>query len=646
MEQSNKIRAVFGAGFAILLGVGIAAIIQTFVWEDSGTLVAKAYEALNRLDSIAYSSKAAEEAGLRFAADSDAVAAAECRKDLSDVRDLVAGIGSAGADSSTPQGPALDRMKHRLAELLDGQYVALRSVLDSPTPEKLTRWAQERQTSGSWAQLQIAIQEMRSELRQMLDQRLDYQSGTAIRARRLFMSSGVVCCVLIVLAGWQFSLDLGRREIFGRVRARQSECYRQAVELATDMVFRLDAEGRFTYCNPAALQLLHYSEQEAIGRSYTKLVRMDMRREVEHFYLRQAARNRKSSYYEFPIVDGHGRERWVGLNAQVLTEGKKITAFQAIARDVSERKRAEADLAKRFSFVEGIAATTPGLLYVFDLVARKTVYANRELVEVLGYKSSSAHESSADFDQVAMRLFHPDDLSALRLHHESLRRAREGDVQRIEYRARHADGNWLWFSAWESPLTRDADGRVRQIVGIAQDVTAHNAARERLTWQANFDTLTRLANRHHFWTRLQNLLRRASMEQTKVALCLFDVDRFKDINDQFGHAAGDEVLEAIGTIVRSELRSDDSSGRLGGDEFCFVLPDADQDEALRLAERMRERLNTMAFGMNGGSPFTASATFGVAAWQPHMGARELVEAADRALYRAKASGRNRVCVDV
>ena len=76
MEQSNKIRAVFGAGFAILLGVGIAAIIQTFVWEDSGTLVAKAYEALNRLDSIAYSSKAAEEAGLRFAADSDAVAAA------------------------------------------------------------------------------------------------------------------------------------------------------------------------------------------------------------------------------------------------------------------------------------------------------------------------------------------------------------------------------------------------------------------------------------------------------------------------------------------------------------------------------------------------------------------------------------------
>jgi len=184
------------------------------------------------------------------------------------------------------------------------------------------------------------------------------------------------------------------------------------------------------------------------------------------------------------------------------------------------------------------------------------------------------------------------------------------------------------------------------VVGIAQDVTAHNAARERLTWQANYDTLTRLANRHHFWTRLQNLLRRASMEHTPVALCLFDIDLFKDINDQFGHAAGDEVLEAVGTIVRSELRSEDASGRLGGDEFCFVLANVDQEEVARLAERIRERLNTMAFGMNGGgAPFTASATFGVAAWQPHMGARELMEAADRALYRAKASGRNRVCVD-
>ncbi len=635
MEQSNKIRAIFGAGFAVLLGVGMAASFQTFVWESSVTRVAKTYETLNRLDGIAYSSKAAEAAALRFASTSDPKAATESRQNLEDVRILLAGLASG-------DGPAFQSLKSHLAELMDEQYVALRSALETGASDKVARVMTSRDESGARVQLQTAVQSLRSEGGQMLAERIAYQAGTASRARRLFLTSGIICLVLIIIAGWQFSLDLGRREVFGRARALRIEHFRQAVELATDMIFRLDEQGRFTYCNPAALQLLHYGEEEVIGRSFTKMVRLDMRREVEHFYLRQTARNRKSSYFEFPVVDGHGRERWIGQNVQTLTDGDETVGFQAIARDITERKRLETELAKNHSFMERLAATTPGILYVFDLAERKTVFANREIAAVLGYKA----EESGDFDQVAMRLFHPDDLSSLRLHHEAMRRARDGDVQRIEYRARHADGNWVWLSAWESPFTRDADGRVTQVVGTAQDVTAHNAARERLTWQANYDTLTRLANRQHFWTRLQNLLRRASMEHAPVSLCLFDIDLFKDINDQFGHGAGDEVLEAIGTIVRSELRSEDASGRLGGDEFCFVLPNVDHEEAARLAERIRERLNTMAFGMNGGgAPFTASATFGVASWQPHMGARELMEAADRALYRAKASGRNRVCVD-
>jgi diguanylate cyclase (GGDEF)-like protein/PAS domain S-box-containing protein len=635
LDQSNRIRAVFGAGFAVLLGVGIAAVFQTFVWEDSVTLVARTYEMLNRLDRIAYSSEAAEAAGLRYVSTADGGAATECRQDLAIVHNMLANLGGESAD-----GPVFRSLRANLAELLDQQYMAIRSALDSP-PSAMRQMMAARDSSGARTELRTAIQNLHADLRQTLDERIAYQAGTAHRARRLFLTSGLICAVLIVIAGWQFSLDPSRREIFRRPAALRNQQFRQAVELATDMVFRLDDQGRFTYCNPVAMQLLHFGEQEIIGRSYTKLVRVDMRREVEHFYLRQTTRKRRSSYYEIPIVDGHGRERWVGQSVQMLMEGDKLTGFQAIARDITERKRAEADLARRHAFVEGIAAATPGILYVFDLVDRKTVFSNRDIGVVLGYKQ----EEAGDFDQVVMRLVHPDDLSALRLHQETLRRARNGDIQRIEYRARHADGNWVWLSAWETPFTWEEDGRVRQIVGIAQDVTAHNTARERLTWQANYDTLTRLANRQHFWTRLQNLLRRASMDNSPVSLCLFDIDLFKEINDRFGHAAGDEVLEAIGTIVRSELRSEDASGRLGGDEFCFVLPNVDQEEAARLAERIRERLNTMAFGMNGGSPFTASATFGVAAWQSQMSARELMEAADRALYRAKASGRNRVCVD-
>ena len=279
---------------------------------------------------------------------------------------------------------------------------------------------------------------------------------------------------------------------------------------------------------------------------------------------------------------------------------------------------------------------------MYDIVERKTLFSNREVVTVLGYKQD---EIQAYLTNAATH-FHPDDIGAIRSHHEALRHAGDGEVRRIEYRARHRDGHWVWLAARDTPFERGKDGLVSQIVGIAQDVTARRAAQERLTWQANYDALTGLANRHHFWTRLQTVLRRTAIEGGVAALCLLDVDNFKEINDRYGHPAGDEVLEAIGSVLRTELRSSDLAGRLGGDEFIFVLPDTDAHEAARLAERVLDRLRTQAFGAGAETePFLVTATFGVAEWRSHLDARELLECADRALYKAKAAGRNRVCID-
>jgi diguanylate cyclase (GGDEF)-like protein/PAS domain S-box-containing protein len=637
LKKLAKIRIILGAGLALLFGLGMAGIIQTFAWERNSLLVSGTYGMLSRIDGIAYSSKAAEEAALRFASTSDARAAAECRENLADVRVFVGGLESVQGSS-----PALRGMKIRLSQLLDAQYVAIRAALDGPGTAGMIQVMAARDASGSRLQLQTAMQDLRAAMLQSLDEQIATEAESSARARRLFLASGGICSILILVSLWDFGRNPGHRKTFGGKASLPDESFRQTVELATDMIFRLDERGRFTYWNPAALHLLHYDQHDVIGHPFQRFIRTEQRREVEHFYMRQNARNRKSSYHEFPVIDGQGRERWLGQSLQILTEEGRLIGFQAIARDVTERKRLESELAKSHRFLKQLTASAPGILYVFDLSERKTIFANRELAAVLGYKP----EDGADFDQITTRIFHQDDFPVISAHHELLRRARDGEVHRIEYRARHSDGTWIWLSAWETPFARDADGRVTQVVGTAQDVTAHNAAREKLAWQANYDTLTRLANRRHFWTRLQGLLRRASMENIPVSLCLFDIDLFKEINDRFGHGAGAEVLEAIGAIVRSELRSEDPSGRLGGDEFCFVLPNVDQEEAAQRAERIRERLSTMAFGMNGGAPFTASATFGVAAWQPDMGARELLEAADRALYRAKASGRNCVCIDV
>jgi diguanylate cyclase (GGDEF)-like protein len=98
--------------------------------------------------------------------------------------------------------------------------------------------------------------------------------------------------------------------------------------------------------------------------------------------------------------------------------------------------------------------------------------------------------------------------------------------------------------------------------------------------------------------------------------------------------------------VRGELRSTDIAGRLGGDEFCFALPRTGSDECAHVAERIRDSLSGLTFGVSAGSPFSVTATFGVAESEPDVNAKELMETADGALYQAKSAGRNRVIVNV
>ena len=618
------------------MGIGIAAVAQTLAWEQVSSRVADAHEVIERLDEVSLGTLAAQESARRFVAAPDPRDLAEAREELSTARERGAEIGNlVGGD--TVQRRNLQSVR-RLVE----QEAAALLLGPGATQDQVRAALEGLDRAGLDANLRSSILEMEAQEREVLRQRQDLQSRSAALSRVLFSVAAGFSLILIIVAGWRMSADSRRRGTAEARLAARDEQYRQVVELAGDIIYRTDRHGRFTFCNQAFITSLHYSRPELIGRSFLKLVRQDKRRETQRFYVRQFVEKQKSVYLELPVVDAHGKERWIGQNVQLLLEGGRLVGYQSIAREITEQKRAEFELERSRNFVERIAATTPGILYVFDLDEQRTVYSNREVIEVLGFRPEDLQSGEPAQEQVV----HPDDLPLLNSHRHTLRKAQDGEVRRLEFRARHADGHWVWLAARETPFERARNGNVKQVVGIAQDISARKAAQEKLTYQANFDALTGLPNRHHFWTRLQGALRRASIQQDTIAVCLFDVDRFKEINDRFGHAAGDEVLEAVGNIVRAELRTtSDIAGRLGGDEFCFALPGTDDDEAARVAERIRERLSTMAFGMEGGQPFSVTATFGVAESHPDEDARALLEAADRALYRAKSAGRNRVCVD-
>jgi diguanylate cyclase (GGDEF)-like protein/PAS domain S-box-containing protein len=635
LTEAARIKAGFGAGFALLFGIGLSAVQQITKWEESARWVAHTHEAIDQLEDISLQSKEAEDAARRFVATVDPLDLRRCRAALNQAQKRAAELENLFGDSA-----AQLRRAEYVRGLIDRQAGRILQAAGAGNPAGIATALAELDRAGISSQLGAATLAMEAGDRRLLREQAASQARTARVTRLLFLAASFCALCLIFAAGWRTSSDARKRSAAEQVLAVKEEQYRQVVELAGDLIYRTDGDGRFTFANHATFTALHFNKSEVIGRSYLKLIRKDKRRGAERFYLRQFARHQKNTYYEFPIVDGYGRERWIGQNVQLVLEGGKATGFQAIARDITDRKRTEAELKKSRNFVERIAATTPGILYVYDLVERRNVFSNREVVTVLGYKP----EEMRKIEDLMQYLIHPDDLAMVRAHQEALRYSQDGEVRRIEYRARHADGHWVWLSGRETPFERGPDGLVQQFVGISQDITESRAVRDELAWHANYDALTGLANRHHFWTRLQAALRRSSIESGETALCLFDIDRFKDINDRFGHPAGDEVLEAIGNIVRGELRTNDVAGRLRGDEFCFALPHTDENECARVAERIRERLSTMAFGIAQGPPFSVTATFGIAASGPDDDAKNLMEAADRALAGARAAGRNRVIV--
>jgi diguanylate cyclase (GGDEF)-like protein len=160
------------------------------------------------------------------------------------------------------------------------------------------------------------------------------------------------------------------------------------------------------------------------------------------------------------------------------------------------------------------------------------------------------------------------------------------------------------------------------------------------------DPLTGLPNRRRFDEQLQLEGKRASRSGRPLSMLVADIDHFKSVNDQYGHASGDVVLRRVGAVLREAVRETDFVGRVGGEEFALILPEADVRGAQTLGERVRRRVEQAKVQLPG-TLLSVTISIGAAGWQvgaPFDGA-DLFERADRCLYASKRGGRNRVTID-
>jgi diguanylate cyclase (GGDEF)-like protein/PAS domain S-box-containing protein len=223
--------------------------------------------------------------------------------------------------------------------------------------------------------------------------------------------------------------------------------------------------------------------------------------------------------------------------------------------------------------------------------------------------------------------------------------AQRRPIERKLLRSRHVDGTEVWISCSAQPVFDEA-GAYLGYRGVDVDVTELTLAQRELEQMALHDPLTGLANRRKFMSRYELELARQRRSGGSLSLLLIDIDHFKEINDRWGHLVGDDCLRRIANVLSSNLRVVDLIARFGGEEFIVLLCDTGLEQALRIAEQLRQVVAATRLEAPDGTTIGLTVSIGVAS-RPDGDARDfdqLLADADAGAYAAKHAGRDRVCV--
>jgi diguanylate cyclase (GGDEF)-like protein/PAS domain S-box-containing protein len=276
-------------------------------------------------------------------------------------------------------------------------------------------------------------------------------------------------------------------------------------------------------------------------------------------------------------------------------------------------------------------------------VKTNSVVFNPQKVIALGFRKDEI-PANIGYEFFTEKL-HPDDYERVM---ENMRDHLYGrsEVYEISYRIRTRDNHYIWFYDRGKITKRDIDGKPELVSGIVFDITHQKMMEETLASQnrqlesmISTDYLTGLFNRRALFEKLDYEMRRSNRSNSPLSVIMLDIDHFKKVNDTYGHLVGDVILKQLAEIFRNSVRNTDIVARYGGEEFVIVAPACTCEDARKMAEKIREKIQD--FGFETGIKATVS---GGAAQYAGQGIDALIEEADKCLYSAKKAGRNRIAI--
>ena len=431
-----------------------------------------------------------------------------------------------------------------------------------------------------------------------------------------------------------------RRREEARLLAEQelyeSEVAKSAMlESALDCIITIDSNGLVVQFNPAAEQTFGYARSEVLGRELAELIiprelRAQHRKGLAQ-HLRDGTRGMLGQRVKMRALRRDGTTFPVEL-AITRIESLKGPLFTAYLRDISEQEQAEEALRESEERYALAAQGANDGLWDWDL-RRNTIYYSDRWHEIFGRQAGNGdHAPETWFDRV-----HPSDLENLRTELQAHLEGLTGQFHH-EHRIWHNTAGYRWVLS-RGLAVRDSQGNALRIAGSLTDITERKLAEEQLRHQALHDALTGLCNRVLLLEMLQHAVERARRRsEYHFAILFLDIDRFKLINDSFGHLLGDQFLIQIAQRLSATVRHGDILARMGGDEFVILLEDVNNEaEAEQMAQRIHQAL-AEPFKLNDQDIFT-SASIGIALGQGYIHPEDILRDADTAMYRAKQQGK-------
>ncbi len=427
--------------------------------------------------------------------------------------------------------------------------------------------------------------------------------------------------------------DIGLQKRMESEIAAREEQIRLLLDSTGDGLFGLDLEGRCTFCNPAAAQLLGYAGPAMLrGRNICALVRPkrseDAAGSAEECRIMVGVRRGEGVHVEHDSFHrADGTQFPVAYRSHPIYHDGRVTGAVVSFNDISERLAARERLSLLSTALENspvavvITDSSGQIEYVNPRFAALTGYGADEL---LGHKPSIISSGDTS-EEIYADLWHA---------------ISRGDNWYGEMLNQRKNGELFWVRISVSPV-RDSEGNVSHMVALEEDITERKKSEEQLWWRANFDPLTHLPNRRLFNDRLAQLIAHNRRSGGRLALLFVDLDDFKPVNDRYGHGVGDTVLVSVAGRLRHGIRESDTVARLAGDEFTVILQQAGDDADLQsIAEKLIADISA-PYPVEGIPPVGISCSIGIATFpEDGSNAEQLLKAADGAMYRAKQAGRH------